>query len=61
MNLDAEIAKARERIHRQIGQWARRDARRRAKHVALHLSEIDRAFERLQLDRLKTEFRNRAA
>lgn len=48
MNLDAEIAKAQERLHRQIGQWHRRDVARRKRHVALHLAEIERAFKRLQ-------------
>lgn len=48
MNLDEEIAKARERLHRQIGQWHRRNTLRRRQHVALHLMEVDFAFDMIR-------------
>lgn len=48
VNLDAEVAKAKARLHRQIGQWARRDDKRRAQHVQIHLDEIEYAFARIK-------------
>lgn len=44
MNVDAEIKAAQERIHRQIGQWARRDKRWIAEAVAYQRARMQYAY-----------------